>query len=145
MSLQGALVGLDYGRKRIGVAVSTPLGTVHPRPRIDRTTLATDLAAIREVVDEVSATGIVIGLPHHMDGAESEMEREVRAFATELARACGVPIHGMDERLTSEAADTVLKNRDLKGRERKRRIDSAAACIVLADFIESGAQREPIA
>lgn len=143
--LEASFVGLDYGRKRIGIAVATPLGTVHPRPRLDRTTLERDLAAIHEVVEDAAAGAIVVGLPHHMDGSESDMEREVRAFATELARVCGVPIYGMDERLTSEAADTVLKNRDLHGRERKRRIDSAAACIVLQDFLDSRAQREPIA
>ena len=144
---EGALLGLDYGRKRIGIAVATALGTVHPRPRLDRGgNRERDLQAIRKLVEETEAMAIVIGLPHHMDGTVSEMEREARGFAAELGRCCGVPIYGMDERLTSEAADTVLKNRNLDGRARKRRIDSAAACIVLQDFLQiEEPQRELIA
>ena len=76
--------------------------------------------------------GHAAAAPDDMLGVDAELRQHLAAtrlhdLAAELARACGVPIHGMDERLTSEAADTVLKNRDLKGRERKRRIDSAAA------------------
>ncbi|MHC4957418.1 MAG: Holliday junction resolvase RuvX [Planctomycetota bacterium] len=139
-------LGLDYGRKRIGVAVSTPLGTVHPRPRVDRTTLDEDLAALKELADEAGAGGIVIGLPHHMDGAESEMEREVRKFAEKLALALGLPVHGSDERLTTEAADTILLNQGHHHwKKRKERRDSAAACLVLQDFLAAGQKAERIA
>ena len=102
--MPGVLLALDYGTKRIGIAVSTPLGTVHPRPRLRRTTLEKDLDALNALVEENEAEAVVMGLPHNMDGSESEMEREVRAFAKELARRCPIPIYGTDERLTSEAA-----------------------------------------
>lgn len=139
------LVGLDYGRKRIGVAVSTVIGTVHPRPRIDRTAPADDLAAIRAVVEDVQAAAIVLGLPHHMDGAESDMEREVRAFAREVATACGVPVYGTDERLTSQVADQALQQQTRDPRARKSRVDSAAACILLTDFLAREDEGEKIA
>lgn len=141
----GVTLGLDYGRKRIGVAVSTPLGTVHARPRLERTTLEQDLAALARIVEETGATGIVVGLPHHMNGTASEMEEEVRRFAVALAAACGVPVYGSDERLTSEAADRILRAGEVSGRARKARRDSAAASLVLQDFLNAGNEGERIA
>jgi len=139
------LLGLDYGRKRIGIAVSTPLGTVHPRPRLERTTPEEDLLALRAVLEETGAEGIVIGLPHHMDGKTSDMEREVRAFAADLAAACGIPVFGSDERLTTEAADSALRVTKRHWRDRKARRDSAAACIVLQDYVDAPTRGERIA
>jgi putative Holliday junction resolvase len=141
----GVTLGLDYGRKRIGVAVSTPLGTVHPRPRLERTTIERDLEALKGIVEETAAARIVVGLPHHMDGTTSEMEEEVRRFAVALAAACGVPVYGTDERLTSEAAERILRARDVRGRANRERRDSAAASLVLQDFLEAGNQGERIA
>ncbi|HEX5139246.1 MAG TPA: Holliday junction resolvase RuvX [Planctomycetota bacterium] len=139
------LVGLDYGRKRIGIAVSTPLGTVHPRERLERDTLEGDLAALCALAEEAGAEGIVIGLPHHMDGKTSDMEREARAFAQALADACGLPVFGSDERLTTEAADSALRQASKGWRERKARRDSAAACIVLQDYLDAPARAEKLA
>jgi len=142
--MEPVLVGLDYGQKRIGVAVTTALGTVHPRPRIERTEIGADLAAIGAVVDDVEAAAIVIGLPHHMDGAESDMEREVRGFARKLRTTVGVDIIGVDERLTSAAADSALRAQRLDGRQRKLRKDSAAACLLLNDYLATGKRGERI-
>jgi len=142
--LTGTYVGLDYGRKRIGVAVSTPIGTVHPRPRLDRTTEEQDLEALRGIAAEAGADAFVLGLPHHMDGGTSGMELEVRAFAARLAAACGLPVYGSDERLTTEAVDTVFRNRKVHWRKAKARRDSAAACIVLQDFLHAGEKGERI-
>jgi putative Holliday junction resolvase len=139
------LLGLDYGRKRIGIAISTPLGTVHPRPRLERTTLEEDLAALRALAEEEGALAFVIGLPHHMDGRVSDMEKEARAFAEALARATGVPVYGGDERLTTEAADSALRQTAKGWRERKARRDSAAACIVLQDYLDDRGRAERIA
>ena len=91
------------------------------------------------------AQGIVLGLPHHMDGTVSEMEREVRAFAAQLAGASGLPVLGSDERLTSEAAERILKQSHKDFRDRKARRDSAAACLVLQDFLNAGEKAEQIA
>jgi putative Holliday junction resolvase len=139
------LLGLDYGRKRIGIAVSTPLKTVHPRPRLERTTLEDDLVALAALVEETGAEAVVIGLPHHMDGKTSDMEREVREFAAVLAAACDVPVFGGDERLTTEAADSALRQTKKHWRDRKARRDSAAACIVLQDYLDGPERGERIA
>lgn len=145
MTGAAVLLGLDYGRKRIGIAVSTPLGTVHPRPRLERTTLEEDLAALGALLEETGAEGIVIGLPHHMDGKTSDMEREARAFATALAAASGRPVFGSDERLTTEAAESALRQTKKHWRDRKARRDSAAACIVLQDYMDAPTRGERIA
>ena len=139
------VVGLDYGRKRIGLAVSSALGTVHPRPRLERTDPQRDLEAIRTLAAESEAEALVFGLPHNMDGTESAMEKEVRAFAKLAGAACELPVLGVDERLTSEEADSRLRSQGLDGRERKRRVDSAAACIVLQDFLGRGCEGEELA
>ena len=139
------LLGLDYGRKRIGIAVSTPLRTVHPRPRLERTTLEDDLATLAALVEETGAGAIVIGLPHHMDGKISDMEREVREFAEAVAATCDLPVFGADERLTTEAAESALRQTAKGWRERKLRRDSAAACIVLQDYLDAPARAEKIA
>ncbi len=141
----GVLLGLDYGTKRIGIAISTPLRTVHPRPRLERTTPGEDLAALHTLVEETGAEAIVIGLPHHIDGTTSDMEREVRAFAAELAAVTGRPVFGADERLTTEAADSALRHTKKHWRDRKARRDSAAACIVLQDYLDAQERGERIA
>ena len=141
----GVLLGLDYGRKRIGIAVSTPLGTTHPRPRLERSTLEADLETLGALCEETGAEAFVIGLPHHMDGKTSDMEREVRTFATALAAATGRPVFGGDERLTTEAADSALRHTRKHWRDRKARRDSAAACIVLQDYLDGPERGERIA
>ena len=138
-------LALDYGRRRIGIAISTALGTVHPRPRLERRTPAADIETLKALAVEEEAHAIVVGLPHHMNGTTSEMEREVRRFAEELAAACGLPVYGTDERLTTQEAESILRQRDLNGRARKERRDSAAACLLLMDFLNAGEQRERIA
>lgn len=139
------LLGLDYGRKRIGIAVSTPLKTVHPRPRLERTTPEEDVEVLGALLEEAGAEAFVIGLPHHMDGKTSDMEREVREFAAALAAATGRPVFGGDERLTTEAADSALRHTRKHWRDRKARRDSAAACIVLQDYLDVGKSGERIA
>lgn len=144
--MRGVFVGLDYGRRRIGIAVSTPLDTVHPRPRLERGDAEDDFAALVALVRQVEAEAFVLGLPSHMDGTLSPMEREVRAFAVTLASATGLPVYGSDERLTSEAADSALGMQSLSWRARKGKRDSAAACILLSDFLATApASRERLA
>ena len=143
--MQLKLLGIDYGTKRIGLAISSPLGTVHPRPRRDRVTEAEDIRYIAELAAEEAVAAVVIGLPHHMDGAQSEMEVEARAFARLLAAASGLAVFGTDERLTSQVADSILAGQHKNPRARKQRVDSAAACILLQDYLNAEQTGERIA
>jgi putative Holliday junction resolvase len=139
-------LGIDYGTKRIGLAVSSPIGTVHPRPRLDRTGPEDDIRALVALIRDEAVTALVIGLPHHMDGAQSEMEAEARNFGVALAQACELPLFGTDERLTSAEADRILKVQGRRNpRARKERVDSAAACILLQDFLAAEESAERIA
>lgn len=139
-------LGIDFGTRRIGLAVASPIGTVHPRPRLDRTNEADDLRELTGLVREEGVEALVVGLPHHMDGAQSEMEVAARAFATKLAEATGLPLYGTDERLTSAEADRILKVQGQRNpRARKERVDSAAACILLQDFLNAEEKGERIA
>lgn len=139
-------LGIDFGTKRIGLAVSSPIGTVHPRPRLDRLGGEADIVALVGLVREEGVTALVIGLPHHMDGALSEMEQQARRFAEQLAEATGLPAFGTDERLTSAEADRILKVQGQRNpRARKERVDSAAACLLLQDFLNADQNGERIA
>jgi len=139
-------LGIDYGTKRIGLAVASPIGTVHPRPRLDRVDEAADIRALVGLVREEGVEALVIGLPHHMDGTQSEMELQARRFAKKLAEATGLSVFGTDERLTSAEADRILKVQGQRNpRARKQRVDSAAACILLQDFLNAEQTGERIA
>ena len=139
-------LGIDYGTRRIGLAVSSPIGTVHPRPRLDREGTEADIQALVALIRDEGVEALVIGLPHHMDGAVSEMEVEARQFGATLAEAAGLPLFGSDERLTSAEADRMLKISGRRNpRARKERIDSAAACILLQDFLSAEQNAERIA
>jgi len=139
-------LGIDYGTKRIGLAISSPIGTVHSRPRLDRQNLEFDLRALAELAREEQVVALVIGLPHHMDGTRSEMEQKAREFAAKLAELTGLPLFGTDERLTSMEADRILKAQGKRDpRARKARVDSAAACILLQDFLNADESGERIA
>ncbi|MGQ0612157.1 MAG: Holliday junction resolvase RuvX [Planctomycetaceae bacterium] len=140
-----SLLALDYGRKRIGIAIATALGTVHPRPRLERTTRPEDLRRLADLAREIAAEAIVLGLPHNMDGSTSGMEEEVRAFAMVVAVECRLPVFGVDERLSTEAAESALRAQHLGFRERKERRDSAAACLLLQDFLDAGEEGERLA
>ena len=142
--MQRILVGVDYGRKKMGLAFSTQIGSVHPRPRLERRTLPEDLQALYALAEEVHARAFVLGLPHNMDGSQSEMEAEVRVFAKQLAGHGDLPVYGVDERLTTEAAEEMLREAQVDARKRKLLRDSAAACILLQDVLQGGAETEPL-
>src|SRR5262245_31592836 len=131
------ILGIDYGRKRIGLAVAQlempvtrPLETLVVED--GRDALAKVVSAIRSV----GAQRVVIGLPLHMSGAESEMAAEVRRFAGELERATGIPVALSEERLTSVEAERNLRGSGLRGRERKARVDSIAAQLLLQTYLD---------
>lgn len=142
------VVGLDVGERRIGVAVSDATRTLARPVGVVRTS---SLAfAVRQVVDEIArlaaeddpVSEVVVGLPRHLDGSASEMTARVAAFAAALGPAVRLPVHLQDERLTSREAESRLAIRDREWRSRRRRLDAAAAAIILQDYLD--ARREPL-
>ena len=112
-----------------------------PLPTLEVNGVADALAQVVQVVRDSGAARVVIGLPLHMSGAESEMATEVRRFAAELERAAGVPVAFTEERLTSVEAERNLRGSGLRGRERKARIDTIAAQLLLQAYLDREARR----
>lgn len=137
------IAGIDYGTKRIGVAVAdlsvaiaTPHSTCHRRSEeLDR----------KFFVDLVAGEGIerfVVGLPVHLDGRESQKSTEAREFGAWLERVTGVPVEFFDERFTTVEADEILFQSPLTKKKRTLRRDQLAAQIMLTAYLESGSGGE---
>jgi len=142
----GRLLALDVGAKRIGVAVSDELGVVTTALTVIRhRSHAHDIRQIAELVRRERAVGVVVGLPLHMDGAESEQSRLTRRFAEKLAAQLPVPVCLWDERLSTQDAE---RNLQFAGRKRRRRflqmIDAEAAAVILRDYLDHAAQAKEI-
>lgn len=133
------MAAVDYGRRRIGVAVSDP-GRVLASPHAtleNRGPPGEPPAALLALLREVEAVEVVVGVPLNMDGSEGPMADEARHFARRLSELGGLPVHERDERLSSVEAERRLRELELpraKRRERGRR-DRLAAAVLLEDFL----------
>ncbi len=135
---KGRLLGLDVGTRRVGVAVSDPLGVAaRPLTTVTRTSDGTDLEHLAALAREYQVEGLVVGLPRHLDGREAELAAEVRAFAEKLAGRCGLPLAWAEERLSSREAERVLAELGVPAAGRRRRRDEVAAALILTWYLES--------
>ena len=131
----GRLLAIDMGAKRVGVAVSDELGmTARPVITIERRSWKKLLRSIIEQIEALEARGLVIGLPLNIDGSEGPAAAEARQVAAKFELSLKIPVYLQDERLTSEEAKSRLQ--DIQKRDRMVEIDSAAAAIILQDFID---------
>lgn len=132
----GRLLALDLGARRVGVAVSDELRlTVRPLPPLRRGNWKRLLREIIELRARFDARGVVVGLPLRLDGTEGDAAAGVRRLARNLQLSLGVPVFLQDERLTSQDAETNLRGAGLTPQEVKERVDSAAAAIILRDYL----------
>jgi putative Holliday junction resolvase len=138
------IVGFDVGARRIGVAISdATLTLARPIGVLDVTQLETDAAAAaaaeiaRLEGEEDGVSAVVIGLPRHLDGSPSDMTKRARVFAAKLGTLTKVPIILQDERLTSREAESRLAVTTRDWRARKKRLDAAAAAIILQDYLDA--------
>lgn len=137
------ILALDYGRKRIGLAVSDALGVL-PRPieTLVRKNRRDDIKRLREIARENGARLLVIGYPLRLDGSRGDMADEVERFAKRLENQLGLPVELMDERLTSWEAEQLEDQfagplaAALLGKGEKHGMDSVAAAIILRDYLE---------
>ena len=141
------IVGFDVGERRIGVAISDASGTLaRPVGRLDTVDLsgAAPRLAAAEITrltsggdaDRDGVSGIVVGLPRHLDGSPNRMTVRVTTFAAELGRLTGLPVTLQDERLTSHEAESRLAITEKDWRVRKKRLDEVAASIILQDYLD---------
>lgn len=141
---EGVLLGIDYGTKRVGVAVSDMYQRYSsPLHNYQRQSRQTDERFFRNAIQEFRAVGLVVGLPVHLSGDESEKSREARAYARWLSAFLKLPVAFQDERFTSTHAQAILMQSDLSKQKRKDRIDKLAAQILLQAFLDQRASAHP--
>lgn len=135
------LLGLDFGSKTVGVAVSDPTGLIASgveiirRDREDK--LRQTLARIEALVEELEIGKIVLGYPVNMNYTEGDRVEKTMAFKEMLERRTGLPVELWDERLTTVEADSIMSEVGVKGVERKKYVDKIAAMIILQDYMDN--------
>lgn len=133
----GAIAGLDFGEKTVGVAVSDlRRGIATPLLTIRRTKFTEDAAKLLEIVASRKLAGLVLGLPRNMDGSEGPRAQATRAFARNLSRLTDLPIGFWDERLSTVAAERALIEADTSRKRRKEVIDHVAAGYILQGVLD---------
>ncbi|MBL8075032.1 MAG: Holliday junction resolvase RuvX [Nitrospira sp.] len=134
------IIALDYGTKRIGVALSDELGwTAQPLETFERRTLDRDLAHIQELVNAHDVREVVIGLPLRLNGEEGPAVQAVHLFVDRLGEILSVPIVMWDERMTTRSAEELLIAADVSRKKRKGVVDRVAAAILLQGYLEARA------
>jgi putative Holliday junction resolvase len=132
------ILALDLGKRRIGVAVSDPLGiTAQGLPNLVRTNKRTDLAALAEIVRNREVGLILMGNPINMGGTEGRQSGWVREFAQAIETRIGVPVKFWDERLTSVQAGRVLRESGISIEKRAAAVDRLSAVILLQSYLDS--------
>ncbi|OGS47067.1 MAG: hypothetical protein A2539_08200 [Elusimicrobia bacterium RIFOXYD2_FULL_34_15] len=129
-----SILAIDYGKKRIGLAVTSTFIPTPLEPIIVKN-LESVLLEISKIIKEHEASEIVVGLPLNMDGTESEMTKEVRTFASEIESYFGLKINFINEQLTSREATEKLAITEKDWKKRKKKLDSASACIILESYL----------
>ena len=134
------ILGLDFGSKTVGVAVSDGLlltaQGVETIERKDENKLRKTCARIEELIAEYEITEIVLGLPKNMNNTEGERVEKTKAFGEMLERRTGLPVHYWDERLTTVAAEQILMESGVRRENRKTVIDKVAAGLILQGYLD---------
>lgn len=137
-------MGIDYGTRRIGLAVGdTDTGVASPVETIEACGVVTDqVRAVGTTAREYQVDALVIGLPLNMDGTEGDQAKVTRKFGEALARTTGKPVHYWDERLSSRHAQELLRPAGLTHKKRRAVEDSIAAQVILQGFLDARGQDE---
>ena len=132
------LLGLDVGERRIGVAVSDPLGAfTSPLTTIRRTKLSVDIDAVLRIVEENEVREIVVGLPLSLSGSSGPQAKRSEGFIRALSQRSPVPVHAQDERYSTVEAEKLLRQTGAKPSRDRARVDAAAAAVILQAYLDS--------
>ena len=132
------VLALDYGRKRTGVALSDPTGTLaSPLTTIPGGGDGRSIEAVVRLAIEHEAREIVVGMPLSMSGAVGRQAAEVTRFAEALSERCDMPVKTLDERLSTVQAERLLRDSGVKPSKDRPRVDAAAAAVVLQAYLDS--------
>jgi putative Holliday junction resolvase len=138
-----SVLGLDLGRKRIGVAgcdrlgwFATGLTTIH------RTAFERDMAQLQQIVQDRDVTLLVIGLPYSLDGSVGPQAKYTQKLGQRIGQALNLPIEFVDERLTSKEAEGMMQAERLRPSQQKALVDRKAACIILQQWLDQRSQSQ---
>ncbi len=133
-----AILGLDYGEKRIGVALANGEGFLAiPMTVIERTGEKADLDKVLALTEEYGVEQIVVGLPRSLDGSIGRQAEEVLAFTTALSQHIKIPVDTWDERFSTVEAESLLLDAGMKREKRKGHRDAMAAAIILQGYLDN--------
>ena len=138
MTLSGRILAIDYGSRRMGLAVSDLLGiTAQGIETLERKNKRRDFARLERVLREYQIVEIVLGNPLRMSGEEGTQSQKVAEFAEQLRQKFQIPVHLWDERLTSAEANRLLREADLSIQKRAQAVDRMAAALILQSFLQA--------
>lgn len=136
------ILGLDLGRRRVGVAVSDPNGTIaHPLLQFEPKARADLVATVGRLVTEQGAGRVVVGMPVLEDGTEGQQARWTQEVVSALAGALDVPVATWDERFSTQDAEAAMREAGLHHTKRKGRRDKVAATLILQSYLDAASSR----
>jgi putative Holliday junction resolvase len=132
------ILALDVGKRRIGLAVSDPLGlTAQGLETLERTRKREDFAALARIASDWEVSTILVGYPVNMSGEEGRQAEGIRQFAEELSARTGIPTRLWDERLTTVEAGRVLRQSGISIEKRARAVDRLSAVLLLQNYLDT--------
>ena len=129
-------LGIDYGTRRVGLAQGDEIGVATPLPALVDADELVRWRKLGEIIRARRATDLVLGYPYNMDGSVGFKAKEVDAFAARLKKEFGLPVHLVDETLTSSEAESSIAKKDRRKVRASGLVDSRAACLILQDFLD---------
>lgn len=129
-------IGIDFGARRMGLAFGDDIGVATPLPALVAPDPSKQWASLGAVLRERRATDVVLGHPLNMDGSSGPKAREVEAFAARIRSEFGLPVHLVDERLTSYEAESTIAPSRRRAVRKSGLVDSRAATLILQDFLD---------
>jgi putative Holliday junction resolvase len=137
------ILSLDFGEKRIGVAVSDALNiTAQSVGTIERKGIKNDLKKIKDLVQEYAAAILIVGLPLNMNGTEGKSANRAVDFVNELKKEIDIRVEMVDERLTTAQGERIFLEADLSRKKRKKNIDKIAAQLILQNYLDLHVQKD---
>lgn len=138
MEVPGRILAIDYGNRRMGLAVSDPLGiTAQGIDTLERKNKRADFGRLERIIREYQICEIVLGNPLRMSGQEGTQSQKVAEFAQELRQRFELPVHLWDERLTSAEANRLLRENEVSLKRRTQAVDRMAAVLILQSFMQA--------
>jgi len=137
------ILGIDYGERRIGLAISDPIGIIaQPLFTLDTQKTTDVFSEIQKLIREKNVEQIIVGLPKNMDGTIGKKGKEVLEFAKNLSRQINVKVNLWDERLSSVESQKILRDTKKKTRQDKKNIDKLSASLILQGYLENAKKNE---